>query len=275
MPIMLGSGRIAGIGATAQRPPLPMVLEGSTPRWIAADRVPTDFPAAQLVTPTSVTYTASDGVRVHAQLFLPPGDRAARRPAIVYVHGGPPRQMLLGWHYGDYYANAYAMNQYLANRGFVVLSINYRLGIGYGYEFHRPPNAGAQGASEPSDTGDEDDGAPDASDGDYERVSEEAHDPAPETPDETVIEAEDFPGDRPAGTPEPRTKAAKPDAEPRPLVSKPIAETAEAIRAAASVIKAVEMFDAFTQSDAGQTCTDDEFRFVEAARDERVKKGDA
>ncbi len=148
MPIMLGSGRIAGIGATAQRPPLPMVLEDNAPRWIAAERVPDSFPGAQLVTPTSVTYTASDGVRVHAQLFLPPGDRAARRPAIVYVHGGPPRQMLLGWHYGDYYANAYAMNQYLVSRGFVVLSINYRLGIGYGFDFHRPPNAGAQGASE-------------------------------------------------------------------------------------------------------------------------------
>ena len=56
--------------------------------------------------------------------------------------------MLLGWHYSDYYANAYASNQYLASRGFVVLSINYRLGIGYGYEFHRPPSGGAQGASE-------------------------------------------------------------------------------------------------------------------------------
>ena len=43
--------------------------------------------------------------------------------------------MLLGWHYSDYYANAYALNQYLASRGFVVLSVNYRLGIGYGYEF--------------------------------------------------------------------------------------------------------------------------------------------
>ncbi len=147
-PAIMGSGRVAGIGATAQRPPLPMVLDGSTPRWIAADRVPADFPAAQLVTPVPVTYDAPDGVRVHAQLFRPPGDGTARRPAIVYVHGGPPRQMLLGWHYGDYYANAYAMNQYLASRGFVVLAINYRLGIGYGYEFHRPPNAGAQGASE-------------------------------------------------------------------------------------------------------------------------------
>jgi dipeptidyl aminopeptidase/acylaminoacyl peptidase len=56
--------------------------------------------------------------------------------------------MLLGWHYSDYYANAYAMNQYLAHRGFVVLSVNYRLGIGYGYEFHQAANAGARGASE-------------------------------------------------------------------------------------------------------------------------------
>jgi dipeptidyl aminopeptidase/acylaminoacyl peptidase len=67
---------------------------------------------------------------------------------VIFVHGGPPRQMLLGWHYSDYYTNAYALNQYLASRGFVVLSVNYRLGIGYGYDFHRPPHAGAQGASE-------------------------------------------------------------------------------------------------------------------------------
>jgi len=40
------------------------------------------------------------------------------------------------------------MNQYLAQQGFVVLSVNYRLGIGYGYAFHQPPNAGARGASE-------------------------------------------------------------------------------------------------------------------------------
>ena len=56
--------------------------------------------------------------------------------------------MLLGWHYSDYYSNAYAVNQYLANRGFVVLSVNFRLGIGHGYEFHQPPKAGWRGASE-------------------------------------------------------------------------------------------------------------------------------
>ena len=59
--------------------------------------------------------------------------------------------MLLGWNYSDYYANAYAMNQYLASQGFVVLSVNYRLGIGYGYDFHQPANGGATGASEYQD----------------------------------------------------------------------------------------------------------------------------
>ena len=49
----------------------------------------------------------------------------ARKPAVVFAHGGPPRQMLLGWHYRFYYANSYALNQYLASRGFVVLSVNY------------------------------------------------------------------------------------------------------------------------------------------------------
>lgn len=149
-PFVLNSGKVAAIGATAQRPPLPMVLEGArhTPRWIGADLVPADFPAAKLVTPTTAIYQASDGVTVHATLFEPPAGGPTRKAAVIYVHGGPPRQMLLGWHYSDYYANAYAMNQYLASRGFVVLAINYRLGIGYGHDFHRPPNAGARGASE-------------------------------------------------------------------------------------------------------------------------------
>ena len=113
---------------------------------IAEDRVPADFPAAQMVVPKNVVYKAEDGVEVHASLFDAGGP--GKRPAIVYVHGGPPRQMLLGWNYSDYYANSYAMNQYLASRGFVVISINYRLGIGYGFDFHHPAASGAQGASE-------------------------------------------------------------------------------------------------------------------------------
>ena len=151
-PVFTGDGAtIAFIGATSQRPPVVSVMpqEGSRIAAIGADRVPADFPASQLVTPRKVVVTAPDGMRVHAQLF----DNGApgARPAVIYVHGGPPRQMLLGWHYSDYYANAYAMNQFLASRGYVVLSVNYRLGIGYGREFHHPPRGGAQGAAEYQD----------------------------------------------------------------------------------------------------------------------------
>ena len=47
--------------------------------------------------------------------------------------------MMLGFHYMYYYHNAYAMNQYLASRGYVVLSVNYRLGIMYGRAFREAP----------------------------------------------------------------------------------------------------------------------------------------
>jgi dipeptidyl aminopeptidase/acylaminoacyl peptidase len=154
-PVVTGDGeRIAFISATAQRPPLVSTMPAragaaAQVQLLGADRIPADFPSARLVTPRAVTFKAADGVEVHAQLFEAQNAFSGRpSPAIVYVHGGPPRQMLLGWHYSDYYANAYAMNQYLASLGYTVLSVNYRLGIGYGFDFHRAPNAGAQGASE-------------------------------------------------------------------------------------------------------------------------------
>jgi dipeptidyl aminopeptidase/acylaminoacyl peptidase len=148
-PAMTGDGStIAFISATAQQPPLPTVMIAKEEKVLCTDRIPADFPQNKLVTPTQVIFKAADGVMVHADLFMPPPGTTARKPAIVYVHGGPPRQMLLGWNYSDYYSNAYASNQYLASLGFVVLAVNYRLGIGYGYEFHRPKKGGAAGASE-------------------------------------------------------------------------------------------------------------------------------
>ncbi len=59
--------------------------------------------------------------------------------------------MLLGWHYMYYYSNAYALNQYLANSGYVVLSVNYRSGIGYGLDFREALHYGAAGGSEYND----------------------------------------------------------------------------------------------------------------------------
>ena len=151
-PTITGDGTtLVFISATAQRPPLPAAMTFTSPRsairTLGADHIPADFPAG-LVTPKQVVFRSADGLTIHGQLFETASSSTTRKPAIIYVHGGPPRQMLLGWHYSDYYSNAYAMNQYLASRGFIVLSVNYRLGIGYGYDFHQPPNSGARGAAE-------------------------------------------------------------------------------------------------------------------------------
>lgn len=153
-PQVTGDGQtVAFVGAGARRPPLPMVvpIAGGTPRALAAQVIPASFPESRLVIPRPVTFRAADGTVVHGQIFERAGGNAARKPGVIFVHGGPPRQMLLGWHYMGYYSNGYAMNQYLADHGFVVLSVNYRLGIGYGDAFHHPAHAGAWGASEYQD----------------------------------------------------------------------------------------------------------------------------
>jgi dipeptidyl aminopeptidase/acylaminoacyl peptidase len=115
-----------------------------------ADQIPSDFPSADLVDPKLVTFKSSDGWNIQGTLFATAGG-AAKKPAVIFVHGGPPRQMLLTWHYFDYYDYGYGTNQYLASRGFVVLSVNYRLGIGYGHDFQYPAHAGPLGASEYKD----------------------------------------------------------------------------------------------------------------------------
>ncbi|GAB3337367.1 hypothetical protein GCM10027299_48390 [Larkinella ripae] len=157
-PVITGDGSsIALISATAQRPPLPAVMPFTkgTPKLLGENLIPAHFPTNQLVTPKQVILNTPDGLAIHAQLFEPASGSGKKPdkgvPAIIYVHGGPSRQMQLGWNYSDYYANAYAYNQYLTSLGFAVLSVNYRLGIGYGHAFHLPARGGAAGASEYQD----------------------------------------------------------------------------------------------------------------------------
>ncbi|HLK65954.1 MAG TPA: prolyl oligopeptidase family serine peptidase [Bryobacteraceae bacterium] len=150
-PALLGNA-VAFLHADAKQPARAAIQAGGKVRDLAPDSVPADFPADSLVVPQQVIYTANDGLPIHAQLFLPPDSQPGQRhPALVFMHGGSRRQMLLGWHYMDYYNNAYGMNQYLASQGYVVLSINYRSGIGYGLAFREPANYGARGASEFND----------------------------------------------------------------------------------------------------------------------------
>ncbi|MGH8126568.1 MAG: S9 family peptidase, partial [Rhodanobacteraceae bacterium] len=151
-PVIAGNNAVAYVDAGAQKPPLVAVMraDGSGQRLLQAGLIPADFPTSQLLIPKAVSFKAADGTLIHGQLFRSKNARA-NQPGVIFVHGGPPRQMLLGWHYMDYYTNSYAVNQYLATHGFTVLSVDYRLGIGHGYAFHYPPHAGPAGASEYQD----------------------------------------------------------------------------------------------------------------------------
>lgn len=148
--VALGDGQTtAFLSATPQQPNLPATLALGSKEFhvIGKELIPNDFPSRALITPKSVQFKASDGETVYGQLFEPKAG-SSQKPAILFVHGGPQRQMLLGWHFGDYYSNTYALNQYLASQGFLVLAVNYRLGVGYGYEFQNPGSAWTTGASE-------------------------------------------------------------------------------------------------------------------------------
>ncbi len=115
-------------------------------------KLPGIFPAEELVTPQQAVFKSGDGLEIHGQLFLPKNVKAGeKRPALIFLHGGSMRQMLLGWHYMYYYSNSYAMNQFLAQRGYVVLALNYRSGIGYGRAFREAPGRAGRGATEYED----------------------------------------------------------------------------------------------------------------------------
>jgi dipeptidyl aminopeptidase/acylaminoacyl peptidase len=152
-PVLFDNGRqIVFFHSTARDPFLPFTasIDGSNMKPLAPEALPRDFPSAKLVVPEQVIFKAADGWEIHGQLFKP-ASASGKLPALVFMHGGPSRQMLLGWHYLYYYHNSYAMNQYLASRGYLVLSVNYRSGIGYGRAFRMAQHRGARGASEYQD----------------------------------------------------------------------------------------------------------------------------
>ncbi len=83
----------------------------------------TDQPLAEM---KPVSFTARDGLTIHGYLTLPPGAGAGPHPAVLNVHGGP-------WARDDWGFHPEA--QWLANRGYVCLQVNFRGSTGYGKEF--------------------------------------------------------------------------------------------------------------------------------------------
>lgn len=151
-PQISGDGTIFALQSDATKPLQPVILAAGG-RWqLLAPEGVASFPSSRLVTPEAVTYPAKDGQTVHAQLFLPRDARGAKpHPAIMFYHGGPRRQMLLGFNPMGAYAWMYALNQHFVSEGYIVISVNYRGGIGYGLDYREADNFGPGGGSEVND----------------------------------------------------------------------------------------------------------------------------
>lgn len=102
-----------------------LLRDGHEPRFLGENRL--SLIAKDLAPTQPITYTARDGLTIHGYLTLPVGAAPQRLPTVLLVHGGP-------WardRWGDG-ATSRAMQQFLANRGYAVLQVNYRGSSGYG-----------------------------------------------------------------------------------------------------------------------------------------------
>jgi len=73
-----------------------------------------------------IKYTSRDGLTIHGYLTIPKGLTPKNLPVVINPHGGP-------W-YRDYWGYNPEV-QFLANRGYAVLQINFRGSTGYGRKF--------------------------------------------------------------------------------------------------------------------------------------------
>jgi dipeptidyl aminopeptidase/acylaminoacyl peptidase len=88
------------------------------------------LPEAALAHKIPFDYIASDGMRVHGFLLLPPGADPARVPLVANVHGGPINHFRPGYD---------AIAQLLANRGYAVFETNFRGSTGFGRDYTFAP----------------------------------------------------------------------------------------------------------------------------------------
>jgi dipeptidyl aminopeptidase/acylaminoacyl peptidase len=94
---------------------------------VVAKRIPQIVPA-QMAQMYPLAYTARDGLTIHSYLTVPVGYPAKNLPLIVLPHGGPAVRDVWGFD---------PLVQFLANRGYAVLQMNYRGSPGYGQAFYR------------------------------------------------------------------------------------------------------------------------------------------
>jgi len=73
-----------------------------------------------------IEFTARDGMKIYGYLTTPAGAPAGKLPMVVFVHGGP-------WGRDEWGFSRYA--QWLSNRGYAVLQVNFRGSTGYGKKY--------------------------------------------------------------------------------------------------------------------------------------------
>ena len=152
LPQIGADGALFALQSDGNQPLHPVALSaGGQWRRLAPEAIPSSFPSSKLVMPQAVTFRAKDGQETHAQLFLPRETTSKPHPAILFFHGGPQRQMLLGFNPKRAYSWIYAFNQYLVAEGYIMLSVNYRGGTGYGLDYREADNLGPGGGSEVND----------------------------------------------------------------------------------------------------------------------------
>ena len=85
-----------------------------------------NLPSEHLVHVKPVRYDARDGMTISAYLALPKGLPAKSLPTVMLIHGGPWGRVAWGYN---------PEMQFLANRGYAVLTMNFRGSAGYGKRF--------------------------------------------------------------------------------------------------------------------------------------------
>jgi dipeptidyl aminopeptidase/acylaminoacyl peptidase len=84
------------------------------------------LPAEQMASMQPIQYTSRDGLTINGYLTLPVGRDPKNLPVIVHPHGGPWARDAWGFD---------PEVQFLANRGYAVLQMNFRGSTGYGRKF--------------------------------------------------------------------------------------------------------------------------------------------
>ena len=115
------------VAATSDRTPGKRYLYDKATRALTllADVAPW-LPETSLAQMKPIEYTSRDGLTIHGYLTLPQGVAPHNLPVVVNVHGGP-------WHRDVWGYNPEV--QFLANRGYAVLQVNFRGSTGYGRAF--------------------------------------------------------------------------------------------------------------------------------------------